>query len=44
VTGDTLLGDAGITLHGAGIYTVGFPTTLTDSVITHNTPDQCDGC
>jgi hypothetical protein len=44
VTGNTLTGSAGVTLSGAGIYTVGFPTTLTNSVVAFNRPDQCDGC
>ncbi len=44
VTGNTLTGSAGVTLSGAGIFTVGFPTTLTNSVVAFNRPDQCDGC
>ena len=44
VTGNTLTGSAGVTPSGAGIYTVGFPTTLTNSVVALNRPDQCDGC
>jgi hypothetical protein len=44
VTGNTLLGNPGITLQGGGLYTPGFPTTSTNSHITNNTPDQCYGC
>ncbi len=44
VTGNALSGGPGIALHGAGIYTLGFPITLTDSVVSRNSPDQCDGC
>lgn len=44
VTGNLLRGSAGVTLSGAGIYTVGFPTTLTNSILAFNRPDQCAGC
>jgi hypothetical protein len=44
VTGNVLSGSPGVTLAGGGIYTVGFPTTLTGTVVAGNTPDQCDGC
>jgi hypothetical protein len=44
VTGNKLTGSAGVTLQGAGIYTLGFPTTLTNSIVSSNDPDQCDGC
>ncbi len=44
VTGNSLSGGPGITLQGAGIYTLGFPLTLTNSAVSHNTPDQCYGC
>jgi hypothetical protein len=44
VTGNSLTGSPGVTLEGAGIYTVGFPTTLTDTIVSSNVPDQCDGC
>jgi hypothetical protein len=44
VTANTLTGSAGITLQGAGIYTLGFPTTLTNSIVAFNRPDQCAGC
>jgi hypothetical protein len=44
VTGNTLTGSAGVTLRGAGIYTLGFPTTLTNSIVSSDDPDQCDGC
>lgn len=44
VTGNTLAGSPGVTLSGGGIYTVGFPTTLTNTVVAHNAPDDCEGC
>lgn len=44
VTGNALSGSPGITLLGGGIFTPGFPTTLTNSIVAHNTPDQCSGC
>jgi Right handed beta helix region len=44
VTGNTLAGSHGVTLSGGGIYTVGFPTTLTNTVVAHNSPDDCEGC
>jgi hypothetical protein len=44
VIGNTLTGSSGVTLGGGGIYTVGFPTTLTNSIVSSNHPDQCDGC
>jgi hypothetical protein len=44
ITNNVLSGSAGITLSGGGIYTVGFPTTLTNTVVAHNTPDDCEGC
>jgi hypothetical protein len=44
VTRNTLSGTRGITLQGAGIYTLGFPLTLTNSIVAGNRPDQCDGC
>ena len=43
VTGNTLRGSPGLTLLGAAIYTPNFPTTLNNSLVAHNTPDQCDG-
>ena len=42
-TGNTLRGSSGLTLQGAGIYTPNFPTTLNNSLVAHNTPDQCYG-
>ena len=39
-----LTGSPGVTLQGGGIYTLGFPITLTRGVIAHNVPDQCFGC
>jgi hypothetical protein len=44
VTENTLTGSSGITLQGGGLFTPGFPITLTDTPIEHNAPDQCDGC
>lgn len=44
ITNNVLSGSAGITLSGGGIYTVGFPVTLTNTVVAHNTPDDCEGC
>jgi hypothetical protein len=44
VTANALTGSPGAALAGAGLYTVGFPTTITDSPINANTPDQCAGC
>ena len=44
VTRNLLTGSSTVTLQGAGIYTLGFPTTLSDSIVAFNTPDQCDGC
>jgi hypothetical protein len=44
VTGNTLTGSAGVTVQGGGLFTDGFPVTLTDSRIEDNTPDQCVGC
>jgi hypothetical protein len=44
VVGNALSGTPGITLQGAGIYTEGSPTTLTNSLVALNTPDQCFGC
>ncbi len=44
VTQNKLSGSPAVALHGAGIYTLGFPLTLTNSIVAHNRPDQCDGC
>jgi len=44
VIGNALSGTPGVMLHGAGIFTQGSPTTLTNSVVALNTPDQCYGC
>lgn len=44
VTRNILSGSPRITLQGAGIYTPGFPLTLTNTVVTHNAPDQRFGC
>jgi hypothetical protein len=44
VTGNSLSGGAGVTREGGGVYTVGFPTTLANSRIAGNAPDDCAGC
>jgi hypothetical protein len=41
---NVLSGSAAIVRQGAGIFTPGLPPTLADSVVAHNTPDQCFGC
>ena len=43
VVGNTVSGSPGVTLQGGGIFTVGSPLTLTDSLVAHNVPDQCSG-
>ena len=43
VFGNTASGSPGVTLQGGGIFTVGSPLNLTDSLAAHNTPDQCAG-
>jgi len=43
VTGNALSG-SGVTRVGGGVFTQGEPVTLTNSVISQNTPDQCVGC
>lgn len=44
VMGNTLTGSPGVSLSGGGVYTVGFPITLIQSLIFTNTPDNCVGC
>jgi hypothetical protein len=44
VTKNVLAGSAGVTLQGGGLFTLGFPTSLTNSRIETNVPDQCVGC
>jgi len=44
ITRNTLAGNSAVTLQGAGIYTLGFPTTLNNSIVSFNNPDQCYGC
>ena len=44
VKGNVLDGSQGVTLQGGGIFTPGFPLTLTGSSVKHNTPDDCFGC
>jgi hypothetical protein len=43
-SGNVLSASPGLIVQGGGIYTPGFPLTLTNSVVKHNTPDQCYGC
>jgi hypothetical protein len=35
---------SGIAASGGGLYTAGFPVTLTQSTISQNNPDNCAGC
>jgi hypothetical protein len=44
VSDNSLTGGPGITLQGGGLYSLGFPITLNNGVITNNQPDQCFGC
>ena len=44
VTRNVLSGSPGIVLRGGGIFTPGFPVTLTASSVSRNTPDDCVGC
>jgi hypothetical protein len=44
ITGNVLTGGAGIAPQGGGLYIQSEPLTMTNSVITANTPDQCFGC
>jgi hypothetical protein len=44
ITGNVLTGSASITLNGGGLYIQSEPLTMTNSVITENTPDECFGC
>ena len=43
VTGNALIGSAGLTVQGGGLFTA-FPVILQHSKIKDNTPDQCFGC
>ncbi len=43
VFGNTVSGSPEVTLQGGGIFTIGSPLTLTDSLVANNTPDQCAG-
>jgi hypothetical protein len=43
VVGNAVSGSPGVTPRGGGIFTVGSPLTLTDSLVAHNAPDQCAG-
>jgi hypothetical protein len=44
VTQNVLTGGPGVALQGGGLFTVGFPVTLDNSNISHNRPDDCEGC
>jgi hypothetical protein len=44
VSDNVLTGSPGLTLQGGGVFTPGFPLTLTGSHIKHNKPDDCFGC
>jgi hypothetical protein len=44
ITGNTLTGSPAVSLQGGGLFTDGFPVTVTDSRIKNNNPDQCVGC
>jgi len=44
VTQNLLTGGPAVTLQGGGLFTVGFPVTLDNSIISHNRPDNCAGC
>jgi hypothetical protein len=41
---NVLGGSPGVVLQGGGIYTPGFPVTLTGSSVTNDSPDDCFGC
>ncbi len=43
-TGNALNGGGGVARSGGGLYSCGFPFTLTNSQITGNTPDQIAAC
>jgi hypothetical protein len=44
VTKNSITGSAGTSIEGGGLYTKGFPSHRSQSVIAGNTPDQCAGC
>jgi hypothetical protein len=44
VKNNVLEGSPGVSLQGGGIFTPGFPVTLTGSPVKHNAPDDCFGC
>jgi hypothetical protein len=44
VTHNALSASPGLDVQGGGVYTPGFPISLTGSVIARNAPDQCFGC
>jgi hypothetical protein len=44
VVRNRLSGSPAITLQGGGIAATNNPVTLSNSLIAHNNPDQCDGC
>jgi hypothetical protein len=43
VTQNALVGGPGAVLQGGGLFT-GFPVTLVNTTIDHNSPDNCSGC
>jgi hypothetical protein len=44
VKNNVLEGSPGVSLQGGGIFTAGFPLTLTNSMVKHNAPEDCFGC
>jgi hypothetical protein len=44
VKNNVLEGSPGVSVQGGGIFTAGFPLTLTNSIVKHNSPDDCVGC
>jgi hypothetical protein len=44
VVRNLLLGSAKLTLQGGGVFTTGFTASLQNTVVAHNTPDDCEGC
>jgi hypothetical protein len=44
ITGNVLTGSPNAVVQGGGVYASGVPVTVTNTVLAHNRPDQCDGC
>jgi len=44
ITGNVLAASAGISSQGGGLFLQNEPLTLTSSVVTQNSPDDCVGC